>query len=72
MFSYTKTLTTCSECVALQDPYCAWNPATARCTAVQAVAPAAHGSLVQNVLTGYSDSCPDNGKSCPPPRTAAP
>lgn len=55
----SRSVTTCSECVALQDPYCAWNAGTSRCVAV-ATAPAG-SSLVQSILTGYSDQCPDNG-----------
>ena len=58
---YTKTITTCSECVALQDPYCAWNPATSRCASVASVAATGQSSLVQSILTGYSDKCLDNG-----------
>ncbi len=57
------TVNTCSECVALQDPYCAWNPAVSRCVSVASVDYSAHSSLVQNVLGGYSDQCPDNGIS---------
>lgn len=59
---HSKTITTCSECVALQDPYCAWNSATSRCVAVASVTPAsAQSALIQSILTGYSDQCPDNG-----------
>ena len=52
----------CSECVALQDPYCAWNAATSRCVTVASVALTAQSSLLQSIFTGYSDQCPDNGK----------
>lgn len=58
---HSDTITTCSECVALQDPYCAWNPAVSRCASVASVDSSAHSSLIQNVLVGYSDQCPDNG-----------
>ena len=53
----------CSECVALQDPYCAWNAATSRCVTVASVVPTAQSSLIQSIFTGYSDQCPDNGKT---------
>lgn len=53
----------CSECVALQDPYCAWNAATSRCVTVASVALTAQSSLIQSIFTGYSDQCPDNGKT---------
>lgn len=53
----------CSECVALQDPYCAWNAATSRCVTVASVAPTAQSALIQSIFTGYSDQCPDNGKN---------
>jgi semaphorin 6 len=54
-------LLVCSECVALQDPYCAWNAATSRCVTVASVALTAQSSLIQSIFTGYSDQCPDNG-----------
>ena len=65
---HSKSITTCSECVALQDPYCAWNAGTSRCVAVPTSAVGATPGqssavvLIQSVLTGYSDQCPDNGK----------
>ena len=51
----------CSECVALQDPYCAWNGAVSRCVTVASVPSSAQSSLIQSIFTGYSDQCPDNG-----------
>lgn len=57
---YTDSVITCSECVALQDPYCAWNAATSRCVTVASVAPTAQSALIQSIFTGYSDQCPDN------------
>ncbi|XP_059352584.1 semaphorin-1A-like isoform X3 [Daphnia carinata] len=57
---YTDSVITCSECVALQDPYCAWNAATSRCVTVASVAPTAQSGLIQSIFTGYSDQCPDN------------
>ena len=56
---HSRTVTTCSECVALQDPYCAWNAGTSRCAAVATAPP--QSVLIQSILTGYSDQCPDNG-----------
>jgi len=60
---YTSSITTCSECVALQDPYCAWNPLTSRCVTVGSVSTSSQSSLIQDISAGYSDQCPDNGKS---------
>ncbi|XP_046657639.1 semaphorin-1A-like isoform X2 [Daphnia pulicaria] len=57
---YSDSILTCSECVALQDPYCAWNAATSRCVTVASVALTAQSSLIQSIFTGYSDQCPDN------------
>ena len=58
---YTSSVSTCSECVALQDPYCAWNPSTSRCVTVGSVSTSSQSSLVQDIIAGYSDQCPDNG-----------
>jgi len=58
---YTSSITTCSECVALQDPYCAWNPLTSRCVTVGSVSTSSQSSLIQDISAGYSDQCPDNG-----------
>ncbi len=61
---HSKSITTCSECVALQDPHCAWNAGTSRCVPVASVSPAsAQSALIQSIPTGYSDQCPDNGTS---------
>lgn len=64
---HSKSITTCSECVALQDPHCAWNAGTSRCVPVASVSPAsAQSALIQSIPTGYSDQCPDNGTSLTP------
>ena len=55
---YTSSIPTCSECVALQDPYCAWNPSTSRCVTVGSVSTSSQSSLVQDIIAGYSDQCP--------------
>ena len=51
----------CSECLALHDPYCAWNPTASRCVAFDSSNP----KLMQSILKGYSDECPDNGAKIP-------
>ncbi|XP_037088463.1 semaphorin-1A-like [Pollicipes pollicipes] len=54
---HADKITICSECVALQDPYCAWDQRRMRCAAV---GPESHtrSDLVQSVLDGVSPRCP--------------
>lgn len=46
--------TTCSACVGLQDPYCAWHDASNLCGPPE---PKASGPIYQNV-SGYHQQCP--------------
>ncbi|XP_045121083.1 semaphorin-1A-like isoform X6 [Portunus trituberculatus] len=46
--------TTCSACVGLQDPYCAWHDAHSRCGPLE---PQIAGPIFQNV-SGYHQQCP--------------
>lgn len=48
----------CSECLALHDPYCAWNPTTWRCV----VFDPSKQNLIQAIKDGYSNLCPDKTK----------
>ena len=51
----------CAECLALHDPYCAWNPSTWRCVAYDS----SKRNLIQAITDGYSNLCPDNGAKRP-------
>ncbi|CAJ0930488.1 unnamed protein product, partial [Mesorhabditis belari] len=47
----------CSHCVNLQDPHCAWDLQTARC--VPRDQWRSDGSYVQNIFLGRSEQCPE-------------
>ncbi|XP_022239164.1 semaphorin-1A-like isoform X5 [Limulus polyphemus] len=49
---------TCSDCVGLQDPYCAWDESRQRCTNA---GPRGwiRGKFVQNVSHGWDEKCPE-------------
>lgn len=51
--------TTCSACVGLQDPYCAWHDASNLCGPPE---PKASGPIYQNV-SGYHQQCPYSADS---------
>ncbi|XP_043278781.1 semaphorin-1A isoform X2 [Venturia canescens] len=55
---YSDRILSCGECVALQDPYCAWDKVEAKCRAL--VGPAATDAtrFLQSVATGTHTSCP--------------
>ncbi|KAF4531834.1 hypothetical protein B566_EDAN000860 [Ephemera danica] len=51
-------VTSCRECIALQDPYCAWDQQQARCTAVGSPDwSAAGGRFLQNITSGEHSAC---------------
>ncbi|KAK2704735.1 semaphorin-1A-like [Artemia franciscana] len=54
---YTDKIRTCSECVALQDPYCAWDKRKSKCVSYNSAQPIAY---LQSVQTGVHPSCPDS------------
>jgi len=61
---YSDKVSSCSECVKLRDPYCAWDKRKQKCVAVGSWTLGAN--LFQNVASGIHDSCPDSpfqGKS---------
>ncbi|XP_076053695.1 semaphorin 1a [Oratosquilla oratoria] len=49
---YTEKILTCSECVALQDPYCAWDKFNHKC---RTVSPGKE--LIQNISQGVHRDC---------------
>ena len=55
---YSDKILSCGECVALQDPYCAWDKVESKCRAL--VGPAATDALrfLQSVAIGSHTSCP--------------
>ncbi|KAF0305032.1 Semaphorin-1A [Amphibalanus amphitrite] len=55
---YSTKITVCGECVALQDPYCAWHLRRKRCVPVDFERLSA-SELVQNVREGVSRHCPE-------------
>ncbi|KAG0710478.1 Semaphorin-1A [Chionoecetes opilio] len=59
--------TTCSACVALQDPYCAWHDAHSRCGPPEGQVT----GVFQNV-SGYHQQCPHKAPSPPEVETCAP
>ncbi|XP_013772370.1 semaphorin-1A-like isoform X3 [Limulus polyphemus] len=64
---------TCSDCVGLQDPYCAWDESRQRCTNA---GPRGwiRGKFVQNVSHGWDEKCPETelGTETTPTTTSAP
>lgn len=56
--------TTCGQCVALQDPYCAWDGARNLCTAAR-IRGWSRQNFIQNVEAGWDPSCADGR---PPPQ----
>ena len=50
------------ECVALQDPYCAWDRVDGKCRALVGPAATDANRFLQSVATGLHTSCPP-GKS---------
>ena len=59
---------TCSQCVGLQDPYCAWEVREARCSGAQSWAKGSHAAFLQSVPTGRHPECP-GGEAMVPDNT---
>lgn len=53
---YSDKITSCAECVKLQDPYCAWDVKNHRCTS--SGSPDWGDEFVQNVALGEHPRCP--------------
>ena len=48
----------CVECVALQDPHCAWSVREDKCLGAQAWSRGSQGDFLQSVPTGQHAQCP--------------
>lgn len=53
--NHCHTLYKCSDCVALQDPHCAWDPNSGKCVSV--VKARRKTDLIQNILRGVDTKC---------------
>lgn len=53
----------CSECVALQDPYCAWDKINGKCKSYGAPRWNDDSVFYQNVATGQHAACPSGRMS---------
>ena len=58
----SEKITSCSECVALQDPYCAWDKIAGRCRSHGAPRWLEENYFYQNVATGQHAACPSGSK----------
>ncbi|KAL9927449.1 LOW QUALITY PROTEIN: semaphorin 1a [Glossina fuscipes fuscipes] len=55
---HNDKITSCSECVALQDPYCAWDKIAGKCRSHGAPRWLEENYFYQNVATGQHAACP--------------
>ncbi|RLU25323.1 hypothetical protein DMN91_001479 [Ooceraea biroi] len=55
---YSDRILSCGECVALQDPYCAWDKVEGKCRALVGPAATDASRFLQSVATGMHASCP--------------
>lgn len=55
---YSDRILSCGECVALQDPYCAWDKVEGKCRALVGPAATDANRFLQSVATGVHASCP--------------
>ncbi|XP_063220879.1 semaphorin-1A isoform X2 [Bacillus rossius redtenbacheri] len=55
---YSDKILSCSECVALQDPYCAWDKQSQKCRAVGAPRWSDEKFFYQSIATGVHAACP--------------
>ncbi|XP_066594900.1 semaphorin-1A-like isoform X2 [Prorops nasuta] len=55
---YSDRILSCGECVALQDPYCAWDKFEGKCRALVGPAATDASRFLQSVATGVHSSCP--------------
>merc|ERR1711892_1151661 len=57
----------CNDCVALQDPYCAWDVRGEKCEGAQSWAIGSQTAFLQSVPTGRHSSCPGGEAVSPVP-----
>ncbi|XP_058804180.1 semaphorin-1A isoform X2 [Phymastichus coffea] len=55
---YSDRILSCNECVALQDPYCAWDRMDGKCRALVGPASTDASRFLQSIATGQHASCP--------------
>ncbi|XP_065337676.1 semaphorin-1A [Cloeon dipterum] len=55
---YSDKIISCSECVALQDPYCAWDKQGQKCRSMNSARWNDEKSFYQSIATGVHSSCP--------------
>ncbi|XP_071862291.1 semaphorin 1a isoform X1 [Bombus fervidus] len=60
---YSDRILSCGECVALQDPYCAWDKVEGKCRALVGPAATDASRFLQSVATGLHASCPPSKTS---------
>ncbi|KAI5709727.1 hypothetical protein M8J75_002787 [Diaphorina citri] len=54
----SSKITSCSECVGLQDPYCAWDKHNGVCASINSPRWSEEKAFAQNVATGNHPDCP--------------
>jgi len=54
---HSSNIQSCADCVAMQDPYCAWNVKSQRCQNLQGSSEDS-SSLLQNLGEGHHGGCP--------------
>jgi len=54
----------CNDCVALQDPYCAWDVREEMCEGAQSWAKGSQAAFLQSIPTGRHSACP-GGEAVP-------
>ncbi|OXA63939.1 Semaphorin-1A [Folsomia candida] len=56
---FTSKIKSCSDCVSLQSPYCAWHKRESKCVTIPLDRPISRRDYIQNVLsTGNHSDCP--------------
>ncbi|CAG7826149.1 unnamed protein product, partial [Allacma fusca] len=60
---FTSKIKTCSDCVALQSPYCAWHKRESKCVTIPLDRPISRRDYIQNVSSGNHTECPKSASS---------
>ncbi|CAL8121906.1 unnamed protein product [Orchesella dallaii] len=55
---FTSSIKSCSDCVSLQSPYCAWHKRESKCVTIPLDRPISRRDYIQNVSTGNHTDCP--------------
>ncbi|XP_050537990.1 semaphorin-1A-like isoform X2 [Daktulosphaira vitifoliae] len=51
-------ISTCSECIGLQDPYCAWDKVNNKCRSMREITSSRWHEFYQNIQNGMHNECP--------------